>query len=129
MKKLSVLHLVAASAIFLTLCAVPWSSSVVSAGLALRSPHKNPSDIDAAALFGEKCAMCHGKNGAGLPNWKAKGQPDFTKAGWQKSHTDEQIAEAIRNGKGKFMNAYRDKLSAEEISALVGRIRGFAGKK
>jgi cytochrome c6 len=86
-------------------------------------------NVDAMALFGEKCAMCHGKNGAGLPNWKAKGQPDFTNVEWQKSHTDAQITEVITNGKGKYMYAYKDKLSAEEIAALVGRIRAFGKKK
>src|SRR5690349_15077250 len=55
------------------------------------------TNIDALALFGEKCAMCHGKNGAGLPNWKAKGQPDFTNVDWQKSHTDAQITDVITN--------------------------------
>jgi mono/diheme cytochrome c family protein len=85
--------------------------------------------VDAVALFGEKCAMCHGKNGAGQANWKAKGQPDFTNAEWQKSHSDAQIAEAIANGKGKYMKAYKDLLSAEEISALVARIRAFSKKK
>ncbi len=25
------------------------------------------------SLFGSKCAACHGKDGAGLPNWKQKG--------------------------------------------------------
>jgi cytochrome c6 len=87
------------------------------------------ANVDAVALFGEKCAMCHGKNGAGQANWKAKGQPDFTNAEWQKSHTDAQITEAIANGKGKYMKAYKDLLSAEEIGALVARIRAFSKKK
>src|SRR5215813_8481898 len=53
---------------------------------------------DGAALYDGKCAICHGKNGAGLPNWKSQGQPDFTIADWQKAHTDEQIADSIKNG-------------------------------
>jgi mono/diheme cytochrome c family protein len=87
------------------------------------------SAVDAIALFNEKCAMCHSKNGAGLPNWKAKGQPDFTNAEWQTSHTDAQIAAAIRDGKGKYMPVFKGKLSEEEIVALAGRVRAFAKKR
>jgi mono/diheme cytochrome c family protein len=65
----------------------------------------------------------------GLPNWRSKGQPDFTRAEWQKSHTDEQIADTIKNGKGKFMPAFKSKLSEEETGAVVQRIRAFGRKE
>ena len=83
---------------------------------------------DAAALFGAKCAICHDKDGRGQQKWKAKGQPDFTDTNWQMSRTDAQIADAIRDGKGKFMPAWKNKLSEEDIGTLVGRVRAF-GKK
>jgi len=83
---------------------------------------------DGGALFGQRCALCHGKDGAGLPNWKSKGQPDLRSQDWQSSHTDSQIADTIRNGKGKFMPAFKAKLSDEQIASLVARIRAF-GKK
>jgi mono/diheme cytochrome c family protein len=97
--------------------------------------HKTPSNVavnsgaDGAALYDSKCSICHGKDGAGLPNWKSKGQPDFTRADWQKAHTDEQIAESIKNGKGKFMPSFKGKLSDEETGSVVQRIRGFGKKK
>src|SRR5262249_23668708 len=84
---------------------------------------------DGAAIYGSKCAICHNKDGAGLPNWKSKGQPDFTKAEWQKSHTDEQIMTSIRDGKGKFMPPFKDKLSEADLTALVQRIRAFGKGK
>jgi mono/diheme cytochrome c family protein len=87
------------------------------------------SVADGAALYDSKCALCHGKDGAGLPNWRSKGQPNFTKAEWQMSHTDEQIADSIKNGKGKFMPGFKSKLSEEEIGAVVQRIRAFGKKK
>jgi mono/diheme cytochrome c family protein len=83
---------------------------------------------DGNALYAAKCAICHGKDGRGLPNWRSKGQPDFSDAKWQKSRTDAQIADATKNGKGKFMPAFKAKLSDEEINAVVTRIRTF-GKK
>ena len=88
----------------------------------------NPG-ADGGALYDGKCALCHGKDGVGLPNWRSKGQPDFTKPEWQKSHTDEQITDTIKNGKGKFMPAFKSKLSEEETGAVVQRIRVFGKKK
>jgi mono/diheme cytochrome c family protein len=102
--------------------------------MVIASNHEAPSLFvgdpvtDGAALYDSKCALCHGKDGAGLPNWRSLGQPDFAKAEWQKSHTDEQIADSIKNGKGKFMPGFKSKLSEQEIGTVVQRIRAF-GKK
>jgi mono/diheme cytochrome c family protein len=80
--------------------------------------------IDAAALFGaQRCAGCHGADGKG----KMKGAPDFTDAAWQKKETDAEFAAQIKNGK-KPMPAYGDKLSEDEIKALVSYVRSFAKK-
>ena len=83
---------------------------------------------DGAAIFGQKCAMCHGKDGKGQPQWRAKGQPDFTDAHFQSSVTDQQISDVVHNGKGKYMPAFKGKLSDEQITAVVGQVRAF-GKK
>jgi len=97
--------------------------------------HETPSSVsrssaaDGAALYDGKCALCHGKDGVGLPNWRSLGQPDFTKPEWQNAHTDEQIADSIKNGKGKFMPSFKGKLSDEETGAVVQRIRAFGKKK
>jgi len=108
------------------------STALVMAVLALvgnSAKTSASSAASAAELFGAKCAMCHGRNGASMANWKAKGQPDFTDTVWQKGRTDAQIADSISNGKGKFMPSFKGKLSQEEISALVAQVRTFAKKK
>ncbi len=113
--------------------------SLTMAALALLSlapPAARPSAFEVASrtastpidVYNSKCALCHAKNGAGVPSWRAKGQPDFTNPDWQKSRTDAQIAEAIRNGKGKFMPAFKTKLAENDIAAIVSVVRRF-GKK
>jgi cbb3-type cytochrome c oxidase subunit III len=92
------------------------------------SPKSTAALADGNAVYAAKCAICHGKDGRGLPNWRAKGQPDFTNATWQKSKTDAQIGDSIRNGKGKYMPAYKGKLSDDDINAVAARVRAF-GKK
>src|SRR5882672_9682803 len=79
---------------------------------------------DGPALYGSKCAICHGKDGVGTPAWRAKGQPDLSSAEWQKSHSDQQIADRIRSGKGK-MPAFGNKLSEDEVTMLVKQVRNL----
>lgn len=80
---------------------------------------------DGPALFGQKCSICHGKDGKGAPAMKSKGVPNFTDANWQRAHTDAQITETIKNGKGKTMPSFNGKLSDAQITALIGQIRNF----
>lgn len=83
---------------------------------------------DGATLFLRNCAICHGKDGKGLPNWRAKGQPDFTDVKWQKSRTDAQISSTVQNGKGKNMPGFKSRLSDADVAAVVAQVRAF-GKK
>ena len=112
-----------------------WLVVVAVSGLALigeavrAGRDEAPAAADGAAIYSGKCALCHGKDGAGLPNWRSKGQPDFTKSEWQTSHTDQEITEAVRDGKGQFMPAFKKRLSEEEISAVVQRVRALGKNK
>ncbi|MGD1154406.1 MAG: cytochrome c [Terriglobia bacterium] len=82
---------------------------------------------DGAALFQQKCAMCHGADGKGFAAIKT---PDFTDPKWQASATDKEIAEVIKNGKkGTPMPAFGGKLKEEDIQALVRYIRSFDSSK
>src|SRR5437899_11962341 len=93
---------------FAVVLAVSWVSSRNSQTSGLYASHLTsvpgsfestspavPAD-NGVSLFASKCAACHGKDGAGLPNWKSKGQPNLTKSEWQDSHTDEEIADTIK---------------------------------
>jgi cytochrome c6 len=77
---------------------------------------------DGAAVYKSKCAMCHGPDGSGQTpmgkTLKLRGlhSPDVQK------QTDAELVKVISDGKGK-MPAYKGKVSADEINALVAFIR------
>jgi cbb3-type cytochrome c oxidase subunit III len=85
------------------------------------------SNIDAAALFNNetspKCASCHQPDGKGKQGIKEI--PNFTDAAWQKKTTDAEMIKTIKEGH-KPMPAYKDKLSDDQIKALVAYVRKFA---
>lgn len=89
---------------------------------------KVATSVDAAALFNNdsapKCATCHEADGKGKKTI-SKDMPDFTDAAWQKKATDAEMIETIKNGH-KPMPPYKDKLSDDQIKALVAYIRKFA---
>ena len=77
---------------------------------------------DGGATFKAKCAMCHGADGSGNTGiGKSMGLRDLGSAEVQ-SMSETDLAALISNGKGK-MPAYKDKLSAGDISDLVKYIR------
>lgn len=82
---------------------------------------------DGAATFKAKCATCHGADGKGQSamgkkmNLRDLGSPEVQK------QTDQQLYDWTAAGKGK-MPAYKDKLTNDEIKALVVHMRTFAKK-
>jgi cbb3-type cytochrome c oxidase subunit III len=85
-----------------------------------------PDQPDGAALFKQKCSMCHGADGKGFAALKT---PDFTDPKWQASKTDQEIASTIKNGKqGTMMQAFGNQLKDDDIDALVKQIRSFRKK-
>ncbi len=81
---------------------------------------------DAQAVWDKQCAKCHGKAGAGDTKMGEKmGVKNYTSAEVQKQFTDEQLAQLIKDGKGK-MPAYGKKLTDDQIKEQVKLIRSFA---
>lgn len=88
--------------------------------------HGSPA-ADGAALYKKHCVMCHGADGKGFKVLKT---PDMTSAQWQASVKDADIANVTKNGKkGTTMPAFKDKLSDDDVKALVAHIRSLSGKK
>jgi cytochrome c553 len=91
--------------------------------LALALPAR-ADEPEAPPTWKKTCALCHGKLGRPNASLAKKGVHDLSDADLQLRTTDEVIAETIRKGRpGTLMGAYEDRLSAEEIAALVRFIR------
>ena len=75
-----------------------------------------------ADLFKQKCAMCHGENGAGKGKVPALSSAEVQ----QKSDADFKTAteKGVKNDKG-MMPAYGGKLTPEQIDGLVQYIRSL----
>jgi ubiquinol-cytochrome c reductase cytochrome b subunit len=85
--------------------------------------------LDAASLYSANCLACHGVDGSGAALRVAFPTiPDLTSATWQKTQTDENFSSRIHDGKEPAMPAFKDKLTAEQIQALVVYARAFAAK-
>ena len=85
---------------------------------------------DVAENWAKNCAACHGKDGKGETKAGRKaGVKDQTDAKYQATLTDEKMFEAVKNGlkeDGKEkMKPFGDKLSDDEIKALVAHVRSF----
>ena len=77
---------------------------------------------DGAAVYKAKCGSCHGPDGKGETSiGKAMKLRSLAAADVQKT-SDADLTKVISDGKGK-MPAYKGKLTADEIKALVAFIR------
>ncbi len=91
--------------------------------------------IDGEPLFKTHCVVCHGEDGKGTDLGKGLAEmaegvefPDFTSAEWQSRKTDERMIEQIKNGSPGRMFSFNEKLSEEEIKAVVVYVRGFPSR-
>ena len=82
--------------------------------------------------WSKNCASCHGPDGAGHTKAGRMAQvKDMTSADYQKTFTDEQAIKQIKEGykdsSGKErMKAFADKLSDDEVKALVAYVRSLS---
>ncbi|MCY1044368.1 cytochrome c [Corallococcus sp. bb12-1] len=86
---------------------------------------------DAAELWGKSCKSCHGPDGRAQTRLGQKEAiVDMSQAAWQKAETDAELRAVIANGSSRNtkMKAYKDRLTPEQMDALVRYIRTFKAK-
>ncbi len=109
---------IGAAVLLLSLCA---AGAPRAAGTAATPP-------DGKTLYTAKCQICHSPDGAPKPALKVT--VSFKDPGWQKANTDDQIIAAVRDGKpGTTMAAFKDRLTPEQIAAIVAHIRTLAPRE
>ena len=77
--------------------------------------------VDGKEVYLKTCKECHGVLGAPTKASQRKYDkiPDFTVPDYFKSKKHEELIEAVVKGKGRDMKGFADKLSKEEIVAVV----------
>ncbi len=83
---------------------------------------------DVAANWTTHCAPCHGKDGKGQTKaGRMAGVKDQTDSQYQASLTDEKmfqsVKQGLKDGAKEKMKPFGEKLTDEEIKALVGHVR------
>jgi len=78
----------------------------------------------------KNCQKCHGPDGKGNTKMgRQSGVKDYTDPKVQAELTDEKAMKAIKEGviekDKKKMEPYAEKLSDDEIKALIGQLRSF----
>lgn len=85
---------------------------------------------DAAANWKTHCAKCHGADGKGATKMGQKaGCKDYTNADVQAKlnddHAFKSIKQGMKEGDKELMAPFGDKLSDDEIKALIAHVRAF----
>lgn len=110
------------------------------AGLAASSPTPRPAsslgrtamhqDADGKKLYLKNCRQCHSTSGEPDAESKAKYPKikSLNDAAFLAKLSDDSIAKVIKNGAGKDMKSFGDRLNAEEIAAVVKYVRTLPSK-
>lgn len=85
---------------------------------------------DVKENYEANCKKCHGEDGKGQTKMGQKsGCKDYTDAKVQADLKDDKafksIKEGMKEGDKEVMKSFADKLSDDEIKALVGQMRSF----
>jgi cytochrome c6 len=98
--------------------------SLLAGVLVLVSPATG-SVVDVETVYGANCASCHGADGKGrTPAGKKLRVKDLAASTLPDAEMEKQITAGTQDAKGnQRMPAFKDKLSAEEIAALVAFVK------
>lgn len=115
------------------------AAALVAAFLPLGAGHLPPraaaqrarrTRVDARAVYTQYCARCHGAEGAADTELaQLYNATNFTDADWWRRGrlTNARMRRVIANG-GSGMPAFRQRLSAAKINALIPYVRAFKGE-
>lgn len=78
-------------------------------------------------IYLDKCAVCHGQDGAGKTAKGKKAKVKDIRETIDKMSVDEMI-KVVNDGKGKNMDSYKKEYTPEQIKALVEYYRSLAKK-
>lgn len=97
-------------------------------GIALAPSRAAAQAPDGAALYRQNCRTCHGLKGIPprsmvtvYPNLKAIGDSAFLRA-----RSVDSIIAVLRNGAGRDMKSFANRLSPEEIAAVAKFVKSLA---
>ena len=79
---------------------------------------------EAKRLFKQRCAKCHGQDGAGNNYGQIIGATNLTDPEWHQRVDDQRIINSIKHGRGQ-MPALGEKLTDEQITALMLHVRSL----
>ena len=85
-------------------------------------------DAQGAAVYTQRCVLCHGAGGKGDGPASASLNPkprNHTDGSYMNARTDAELLEVIHNGKGA-MPAWKSVLSEDEINAVLKHVRSLA---
>lgn len=96
-------------------------------GAFLVAPALPAAPAEAEALFARHCVSCHGKDGrAQNPAGRKLGVKDLTQSKASDADIEKQLREGSKDPRGlPRMPAFKDKLSADEIKALIVFVKGL----
>lgn len=96
------------------------------------APAKAPTrqEVDGKGVYLKSCKECHGVLGsppkASLRKYEKI--PNFADPEFYKTRTQAELLKAVDKGKGRDMKGFADKLSKEEINAVVAYVRTLEKK-
>ena len=84
-----------------------------------------PGSVDAAAIYKQRCQVCHGPDGKGV----LPGVASFPGGEWKHGSRVQDIEKVIRDGvPATTMMAFKGLLKPDEIEALAQYVRSFDKK-